>query len=112
MPELACVVAFHPGLTGQNALPARDERPVKPKVMVCAGQLDPLITADAREHFIKSMTEAGADYQLIVYGQAGHSFTDKSVDALNVPNFKYHAPTDRRSWTAMRDLFDETLGQT
>jgi dienelactone hydrolase len=110
MPELACVVAFHPGLTGQNALAAKDERPVKPKVMVCAGQLDPLIPAEAREHFIKSMTEAGADFQFITYGQAGHSFTDKTVDAFNMPNFKYHAPTDRRSWAAMRDLFDETLG--
>ena len=42
MPELACVVAFHPGLTGQNALPQKDDRHVKPKVLVCAGQLDPL----------------------------------------------------------------------
>jgi dienelactone hydrolase len=112
MPELACVVAFHPGLTGQSALPQKDERPVKPKVMVCAGQFDPLITAEAREHFIRSMNEAGADYQFIVYGNAGHSFTDKSVDAFNMPNFKYHAPTDRRSWAAMRDLFDETLGKS
>jgi dienelactone hydrolase len=111
MPELACVVAFHPGLTGQNALPQKDDRHVKPKVLVCAGQLDPLITAEAREHFIRSMNDGGADYQLIVYGQAGHSFTDKSVDAFNMPNFKYHAPTDRRSWAAMRDLFDEALGK-
>jgi dienelactone hydrolase len=111
MPELACVVAFHPGLTGQNALPEKDERPVKPKVMVCAGQRDPLIPAEAREHFIRLMNEAGADYQLITYGQAGHSFTDKGVAAFNMPNFEYHAPTDRRSWAAMRDLFDETLGK-
>jgi dienelactone hydrolase len=110
MPELACVVAFHPGLTGQNALPEKDERPVKPKVLVCAGQRDPLITAEAREHFIRSMNEGGADYQLIVYGKAGHSFTDTSIASFNLPNFEYDAATDRRSWAAMRDLFDETLG--
>jgi dienelactone hydrolase len=107
-PELACVVAFHPGMTG---LPEKDERPVKPKVMVCAGQLDPLIPGDAREKFLSLMRAANADCQFITYAQAGHSFTDKSVDALNMPNFKYHAPTDRRSWAAMRDLFDETLGK-
>jgi hypothetical protein len=28
-----------------------------------------------------------------------------------MPHFKYHAPTDRRSWAAMRDLFEETLGK-
>jgi dienelactone hydrolase len=111
MPELSCVVAFHPGMSGPTSLAAKDERPVKPKVMVCAGQLDPLIPPEAREHFLSLMKDAGADCQFITYALAGHSFSDKSVDALNMPNFKYHAPTDRRSWAAMRDLFDETLGK-
>jgi dienelactone hydrolase len=56
------------------------------------------------------MNEGGADYQLIVYGKAGHSFTDKSIASFNLPNFEYDAATDRRSWAAMRDMFDETLG--
>ena len=101
-----CVVAFHPGLTG---LPETDPRPVTAKVMVCAGQKDPLIPDDARTRFLKLMAEANADLQYINYSQAGHSFTDKSVDAFGIPNFKYHADTDRRSWAAMRDLFGETF---
>ena len=105
--EMACVVAFHPGLTG---LPESDPRKVTGKVMVCAGQLDPLIPDDARTRFLKLMRDANADLQYINYAQAGHSFTDRSVDAFNMPNFKYHAPTDRRSWAAMRDLFGETFG--
>jgi hypothetical protein len=28
-----------------------------------------------------------------------------------MPGFFHHAPTDRRSWAAMRDLFDEALGR-
>jgi len=111
MPELSCVVAFHPGMSGTTALAQKDERPVKAKVMVCAGQLDPLIPPEAREHFLSLMKDAGADCQFITYALAGHSFSDKSVDALNMPHFKYHAPTDRRSWAAMRDLFEETLGK-
>ena len=105
--ELACVVAFHPGLTG---LPESDPRKVTGKVMVCAGQLDPLIPDDARTRFLKLMREANADLQYINYSLAGHSFTDKSVAAFNMPNFEFHASTDRRSWAAMRDLFDETFG--
>ena len=105
--ELACVVAFHPGLTG---LPESDPRKVTGKVMVCAGQLDPLIPDDARTRFLKLMHEANADLQYINYSLAGHSFTDKSVAAFNMPNFEFHASTDRRSWAAMRDLFDETFG--
>ena len=105
--DFACVVAFHPGLTDQ---PAADPRPVHAKVLVCAGADDPLILPASRARLAELMTAAGADWQLNVYGGAGHSFTDRSVDAMNIPNFSYHAQTDRRSWAAMRDLFDETLG--
>jgi dienelactone hydrolase len=107
-PELACVVAFHPGLAN---LPEHDDRKIRPKVMVCAGVHDPLIPAAARERFISLMNEAEADWQLLTYGNAGHSFTDRTVDALGMAGFFHHAPTDRRSWAAMRDLFDEALGR-
>ncbi|MBI3676044.1 MAG: dienelactone hydrolase family protein [Proteobacteria bacterium] len=105
-PDFACVVAFHPGMA---QLPDKDDRKVYSKVLVCAGQKDPLIPAEAREKFIGLMNAAGADWQLITYGKAGHSFTDKSVDALGIPGFNYHADTDNRSWAAMRQLFDEVL---
>jgi dienelactone hydrolase len=104
---LAAVVAFHPGLTN---LPQKDERKVGCKIMVCAGADDPLIPASARERFIGLMRESRADWQLLVYGDAGHSFTDKGSDALGMNGFFYHELTDRRSWAAMCDLFDETLG--
>lgn len=108
-PELACVVAFHPGLTG---LPESDPRKVTAKVLVCAGADDPLIPPDARTRLAALMISAGADWQLNIYGGAGHSFTDRSVDAMGIPHFSYHEPTDRRSWKAMRDLFDETWGRS
>lgn len=105
--ELKCAVAFHPGLT---RLPESDARPVHGKLMVCAGQRDPLIPEDGRNRFLRLMREANADLQYVNYSEAGHSFTDKSVDAMGIPGFNYHAQTDRRSWAAMRGLFDETFG--
>jgi dienelactone hydrolase len=104
--ELAAVVAFHPALTN---LPERDDRKVACKVMVCAGDDDPLIPVPSREKFAGLMRTAGADWQFLLYGGAGHSFTDKNVDALNMKGFSYHAPTDRRSWAAMRELLEETF---
>ncbi len=106
--EMKCLVAFHPGMQG---LPEKDDRPVVTKIMICAGQKDPLIPAEARERFLKLMADANADSVYITYARAGHSFTDKTVAQFNMPNFEYHADTDRRSWAAMRDLFDETLGR-
>lgn len=110
-PELKCVVAFHPGMSGPVALPEKDERKITScKVMVCAGAADPLIPPTAQVKFAELMDAAGADWQFISYSGAGHSFTDRSVDALNIAHFNYHEPTDRRSWIAMRNLFDEALG--
>lgn len=108
--ELACVVAFHPGMAPPVPLPESDERKIACKVMVCAGADDPFVPPSAREKFAGLMKAAGADWQLLVYGGVGHSFTDRSVDALNLPGFKYDAAADRRSWKAMKDLFEEALG--
>ncbi|MBL6854684.1 MAG: dienelactone hydrolase family protein [Alphaproteobacteria bacterium] len=105
--EMKCLVAFHPGMQG---LPEEDDRPVVTKIMIHGGQKDPLIPADARERFLKLMADAGADCIYVNHAAAGHSFTDKTVAQFNMPNFEYHEPTDRRSWAAMRALFDETLG--
>jgi dienelactone hydrolase len=103
---LAAVAAFHPALT---SLPEHDERKIACKVMVCAGDEDPLIPPPSREKFAALMRASGADWQFLVYGGAGHSFTDKDVDALGMQGFAYHAPTDRRSWAAMRELLEETF---
>ncbi|HTT98146.1 MAG TPA: dienelactone hydrolase family protein [Rhizomicrobium sp.] len=109
-PELKCVVAFHPGMAGPVALADKDDRKIPScKVMVCAGADDPLIPDSARVHFAKLMNAAGADWQFLSYGGAAHSFTDRSVDAMNMPGFKFDARTDRRSWAAMKDLFSEAL---
>jgi dienelactone hydrolase len=107
--DVDAVVAFHPGM---SELPDRDDRKISCKVVVCAGADDPLIPSEAREKFIRLMNDCGADWQFLIYGGAGHSFTDKSVDALNMKGFAYNAPTDRRSWAAMRELFDEAMGRT
>jgi dienelactone hydrolase len=105
--DVACVVGFHSGL-----LPARVAEPgaIKAKVLVCMGSADPIIPAEQRDGFAAEMTAAGADWQMLVLGGVGHSFTNPGIDALGFPGFNYDAVADRRAWAAMRDLFDETLG--
>jgi dienelactone hydrolase len=100
-------VGFHSGLT-----PARAAEPgkVKAKVMVLMGADDPIAPAAQREAFAAEMTAAGVDWQMLVMGGVGHSFTNVEVDALNLPGFKSDALADRRAWGLMLQLFDETLG--
>ena len=42
-------------------------------------------------------------------GGAGHSFTNPAADSRGMQGFYYHEATDRRSWSAMIELFNETL---
>ena len=57
------------------------------------------------------MNQAGADWQLIVYGGAMHGFTDEYAVG-KVPGVAYHALADARSSTAMGMFFVELFGPT
>jgi len=105
--DVGCVVGFHAGLA---TTAPQDAKNIKAKVLVLIGDHDPIIPVEQRDAFVKEMREGGADWQMVVYGRAGHSFTNPDVDALGVPGFKYDATTDKRAWKAMQNLFDEVLG--
>ena len=105
--ELACVVGFHPGLDTPTP---RDARAITGKVLVCLGDRDPVITAEQRAAFVAEMAAADVDWQMILYGGVGHSFTNREIDAFGFPGFAYDAQADRRSWLAMRSFLDEVLG--
>ncbi len=105
--DVKAVVAFHAGLeVTRPAAPGQ----VRAKVLAQIGALDPIVPAEQRVAFEQEMTAAGVDWQMIVYGGAGHSFTNPGIAAFGMPGFDYHELTDRRSWTAMLALFDEALG--
>ncbi len=55
------------------------------------------------------MKAAGLDWRLLLYGGAGHSFTNPAADSRGMQGFYHHEATDRRSWSAMIELFNETL---
>jgi dienelactone hydrolase len=105
--DLKAVVGFHSGL--QTARPD-DAKRIKGRVLVCIGAEDPLIPPDQRAAFEQEMRAAGVDWRMNLYGGAAHSFTNPRASEAGMPGVEFHAPTDVRSWTAMRDLFDEVFG--
>jgi len=78
-------------------------------VLVLIGADDPIIPPEQRSAFEDEMRAGGVDWQLHLYGGVQHSFTNPRANNTGLPGIAYHEPTDRRSWRAMRDLFDETL---
>jgi dienelactone hydrolase len=104
--DLKAIVGFHSGLA-----PARPEDApnIKAKVLMLIGADDPLVDNEQRRDFEEDMRAGGVDWQLHVYGGAEHSFTNTRATGAGIPGIKYDEATDRRSWRAMVDLFDEVF---
>jgi dienelactone hydrolase len=78
-------------------------------VLVCVGADDPMIPADQVEAFKREMRAARADWQVVTYGGAVHSFTNRLADGSVSPAILYDEKADRRSWAAMKSFFDEVF---
>jgi dienelactone hydrolase len=104
--DLKLVVGFHSGLA--TARP-QDAKSIKGQVLVQIGADDPLIPPEQRAAFEKEMRDGGVDYRILIYGGAEHSFTNPDAGAFGRPGIKYDERTDKRSWRAMLDAFDEAF---
>ena len=104
--ELNSVVTFHGGL--DSPAPA-DGKNVKAKVLVLHGADDPFNKATDVAAFQDEMRNSKVDWQMISYGGAVHSFTEKGAGDDNSKGAAYNANADHRSWQAMQDFFKETL---
>jgi dienelactone hydrolase len=105
--DLRCVVSFHGAL--DTPLPAAPGG-LRASVLVCHGADDPFVPAKEVEAFEQEMRAARADWQLVVYGGAVHSFTNPGAGDDPAKGAAYNEPAERRSWQAMRTFLREKLG--
>ena len=103
---ISAVVSVHGSLeTISPAEPAS----IRARILVCHGALDPHGPMSHVTAFAEEMKNAGADYQLIVYGNAMHGFTHETATGQQ-PGVLYHAQTDARSSIAIQEFFKELFG--
>jgi dienelactone hydrolase len=106
--DIKAVVGFHSGLA--TIAPKTDARAIKARILVCIGGDDPFIPLEQRADFEKEMRDAGVNWQMNVYGNTVHSFTNPTAANANRPNaVRYSAEADTRSWKSMQDLFVEAF---
>ncbi len=98
------VVSFHGGLSTPS--PA-SKASLKARVLALHGADDPFVPPAEVEGFAREMREAGADWQLVAYGGAVHSFTDWNAGNDPSRGAAYEKKADLRSWEAMRAFFRE-----
>jgi len=104
--DVDAVVSFH-GLYDRP--PYDTVSDMKPKVLVCHGWDDRLAPPDTVVALAGELTRAGADWQLLAHGGAGHAFTDPA--AKPGEGFGYHEAAAKRSWAALRRLLRELYGR-
>ena len=101
--DIKGVASFH-GLFGAPGNTAGTR--IKAKVLALHGHEDPMVPVDAVVGLEKELTEAGADWQLHVYGNALHAFTNPQANDPALGAI-YNENADKRSWQALLNFLEE-----
>jgi dienelactone hydrolase len=99
-------VSFHGGL-GKDA--TRPTEPIIAKVLVCHGADDPYETKEEITNFQQEMRDTKADWQMIYYANAVHSFTNPESGTDNSKGAAYNEKAAKRSFEHFKLFLDEIL---
>lgn len=100
------VVSFHGGL-GKDS--ARVNTAIKTRVLALHGADDPYVPEKEVKQFQQEMRDGKADWQMNLYANAVHAFTDPAAGNDNSKGAAYNKLADERSWKAMLDFLDEVI---
>jgi dienelactone hydrolase len=82
--------------------------PILAKVLALHGYEDPMVKPDAVNAFAKEMTEAKVDWQIHMYGQTQHAFTNPLAHD-ETAGLMFNPEAERRAMQAMINFFDEVF---
>jgi dienelactone hydrolase len=102
--ELNGVVSFHGGLATQVPASAGG---IKAKVLVLHGADDPSVPPADVQAFQEEMRRSGADWQMVAYGGAVHTFTNPAAGNDPSRGSAYNEKAALRSWEHMKVFFAE-----
>ncbi len=102
--DLKGVITFHGAL--DTPTPAK-KGDIKSKILIFHGAQDPFVTMEDVSKFQQEMTQANADWQLVIFGGAVHRFTVPEAGDDSSKGFAYNKAADERSWETMRHFLNE-----
>ena len=105
--DIAAVVSVH-GILAAGDM-ANEE--VRASVLCLHGHDDPMAPPEQVLAFETEMSDAGADWQMHIYGGTVHAFTNP---AANNPDFGtvYNERAARRAWQSLYSFFDEVFADS
>lgn len=106
--DIAGVVTFHGLLNKPDDMPNQS---ITAKILALHGYADPMVKPDDVNVFCQEMTQAGADWQVHMYGNTQHAFTNPLAHDANMGTV-YNAQAARRSMQAMTEFLEEVFTST
>ncbi len=100
------VVSFHGGLLKDGS---RVITPINARVLVLHGADDPFVNENEVKTFQNEMRVAKADWEMVYYANAVHSFTDKNAGNDNSKGAAYNEKAAKRSWIALLEFLKEVV---
>lgn len=101
--DLKGVVSFHGLLGAPEGLP---KNTIRAKVLALHGYDDPMVPPAQVNAFAQEMTQAQADWQIHIYGNTMHAFTNPEAHDADFGTV-YASQADQRSWLSMKNFFEE-----
>jgi dienelactone hydrolase len=98
------VASFHGGLDTPDPSEAKN---IRAKVLVLTGGDDAYVPPAQIAAFEDEMRKGKVDWQVNIYGNAVHGFTNPEAGNDNSTNYAYNEKAAQRSWEAMRVFFAE-----
>lgn len=96
--DLAGVASFHGGLSTDHPAGSGE---IRAEILVLTGAADPMVPAEQVAAFEQEMEAADAEFEVVSYDGATHSFTNPSADAVgeeyDMP-VAYDAEADADAW--------------
>jgi dienelactone hydrolase len=106
--ELHAVVSIHGDLKTRAPAGRGD---IKAALLVVHGAQDPVVPKADRDAFEDEMTAAGAKWQMLVFGELLHAFTDQGADIATIA--AYDEPAARQTYVLTHAfLADAFAGRT
>jgi dienelactone hydrolase len=103
--EASAIVSVHGTLTTRQ--PA-ETGTIRTPLFICQGGADPHCSLDDARTFASEMKTAGADWEMVIYGNAMHGFTHEDATG-QMPGVRYDASADKRSLAAVREFLNRVF---
>ena len=104
--DLKAVASFHGNLDTPDITAAKN---IKAKILVLQGANDPVVGPQQVSDFQNEMRSAGVDWEMDIYSNAVHSFTNPEAGNDPSKGAAYNKEADTRSWQRLKYFLKESL---